>query len=821
MATGSSLEILLLLLLILISLALAPFVLAVFWQRKAQQILEVISLRLRQLRNEARQVRLSTSYYSPSEPEPFGPLASALAKQLDDVDAQVRELYEEFSFVRERTSFPDIPNDPRILMRLPWEWYRAYRQARDLRRSVDRAGRGLEAAGGLVNKLEKQGWEVALQARQLLQDAQRANHNLEALRARNISDTSLDGWIDQAKEWERRLKNGVPVYFLSGSEEEVLAQGDRQEISEVYRLARDGRTPVDGLLGKAREWEGQVNALEKACVEITALFQQVSTEMRELENNPVRPIIWDRSRKVLTGVGQQMDTITQAKKPRTFEGVKKDLSVSLSLLEQFKAIANGSRQVSTGHQELLALLGSADIQNGLDWCRSAQKLAEATAAYDPENWPRSDGAARLRADLQALTEQQEFLTKVQESVPGRPSALRETEIEEHLISARQLAGMHADLRPRVANIQKRLTEIQAMERTSRDNLARARALLNQAESVIASNPLLAKSAPEVKSMRESLEALLAQLDQPGRGAIEAKAQRAEGLLRKAEGSANTWLAQLNADLDGKINSLQERTGRLNAIALLDDPAMTEAQRLLAMEEQDSRQDKNRKKADLPLAEAVTELKRRNDDWQRCVSVLKALESIEGSILDDYEKAESFRQEAVEQIARAAELLPETRSWPPTTQTLTSERQEFNKIEQQWKALAQERVQPIRLVSRLGSLAGEYQGLAARLSQKVERAGQEQNRLRELENRLAESKGMWQNQMQLHIDNPVTRDDIHLLLEEVEGEREAIRERYLRGSILYNQALQTVRQVCQKLDDALVQLNDTQDIDINGEIYVRQ
>ncbi len=81
--------------------------------------------------------------------------------------------------------------------------------------------------------------------------------------------------------------------------------------------------------------------------------------------------------------------------------------------------------------------------------------------------------------------------------------------------------------------------------------------------------------------------------------------------------------------------------------------------------------------------------------------------------------------------------------------------------------------------------------------------------------------MWQNQMHLHADNPVTRDEIHMLLEDVEQESEAIRERYRRGGIPYNQALQMLRIVCQKLDDALIPLDSTQDIDINGQLYVRR
>jgi hypothetical protein len=828
MGTGSSLEILVWLVLILLALAILPFAIAILLQRQVQAHLKDISARLRQLQADVAAVRLATRPYAPSDPEPYGSLATALTKQIGDLEGQVRGFFGQYAQIRERMRQLASPNDFKLLMRLPFESYEAHKWAGELRRSLDRAGRGLESAYGLLTKLEKQGWEVAQQARRVLQDAQKAYQKLEALRARNLSDASLDGWIEAGREWERRFQTGVPIYFMSGSEADVLSQDDRQSVSEVFRLASDGRPAVDGLLAKAREWEGQVTALEKACEEMVSIFQGLSTEMRDLENSPVRPIVWDRSRKALSTAGQQVDMIAQLKKSRTLDGVKKDLSVSLSLLDQLKEMSKSCRETAAAHQELLALLGSAEIQSGQEWSRGALKVAEQIAGYDPENWARSEGAARLRADLQALSDQQARLTApaAAGAPPGptnnRPAALRETELETQLIEARRLAEMHADLRPRVASIQKRLGEIQAMERVARENAARARALLGQAESIVLSNPLLSKFVPEAKSARESLDSVTAQLDQPGKGAVEAKAQRVEGLLRKAGQAVNAWLAELNDDLDARMDALHERTSRLNAIALLDDPAMSEAQRLLASEDQDARRvGKPSRRTELPLADAVAELKIRSEAWQRCASILKAIESIEGSITDDFEKAEHFRQEAIEQLARAAELIPESRAWPPSNQNLATERQDYHKVEQQWKALAQERIQPIRLVSRLGTLAGEYQGLAARISQKVERAGQEQNRFRELENRLAESRSMWQNQMQIHADSAVTRDDIHLLLEEVEGETEAVKEHYRRGSIAYNQALQTLRQICQKLDDALVQLNATQDIDINGEIYVRQ
>jgi uncharacterized membrane-anchored protein YhcB (DUF1043 family) len=121
------------------------------------------------------------------------------------------------------------------------------------------------------------------------------------------------------------------------------------------------------------------------------------------------------------------------------------------------------------------------------------------------------------------------------------------------------------------------------------------------------------------------------------------------------------------------------------------------------------------------------------------------------------------------------------------------------------------------VSKLSDLGSHYQALAAKLKQTVEIAQQDQNRIKELEARFAESCQLWQDQMQEYADNLLTKESITKLLNEAEKEQLAIRQRYQNEGIPYPQVLQQLRSLCQKIDSAEAAYDQNHVIDINGEL----
>ncbi len=298
-----------------------------------------------------------------------------------------------------------------------------------------------------------------------------------------------------------------------------------------------------------------------------------------------------------------------------------------------------------------------------------------------------------------------------------------------------------------------------------------------------------------------------------------------------------WLERLETDLDLRRETLAKKLAALQAIAPLEDAAVAEGQKLAPPAAEPPAGRKGRRSSRKKDAEAaksnvaergtrrtatalsgvVTAIKRSSEEWQRCLAAQRALEDLEGPVLERYQNAEGQRTEARRLVKRALELIPEQRSWPPTGQTLGGERGQLDSLEKQWSVLQSTPTRAIQVVSKLGSLSEQYSTLAGRIRQIVERAEQEQKKINELEAHLEESKQIWNELRDANPENGVMRSEINILTQETDQDLEALRQRYLTSNIPYNQILQNVRALCQKLDSAQIEVGDGRLVDINGDV----
>jgi len=272
---------------------------------------------------------------------------------------------------------------------------------------------------------------------------------------------------------------------------------------------------------------------------------------------------------------------------------------------------------------------------------------------------------------------------------------------------------------------------------------------------------------------------------------------------------------LSDELNSNLKDLNESLTLLREVSTLDDPVLVEAGNLVREISTPSTPDPQSKTLPLPLQDAVAGLRQKNDAWQRSVGCIKALEEIAGPVLDRYKKAEKNRQSALEKYHKADQVVPETIAWPPTTQLMTQERQQFQNLERQWSTLRQGKMTSLQLVSKLSDMSEQYHGLAIEFGQIVERAEQEQVRIKDYDRRLEESKKLWQQQVTAHPDNRALKDSVQDLVSEIDKDYETLKIRYARGGYPYNQALQGLRLICRKIDDALMPIGGNQVIDING------
>jgi hypothetical protein len=795
----------------LLILAFVAYALVRYWQKRTQEDLEFIRKQLRELTGQSNALNTISQEYTPSDPDPFGSLATELVRQLNELDAQLRQAHQFYA---------DIQKDIRGIhteewldrLRMPYDWYLIRQKFQGLLKKQIQTEQILQAAGKTVEMIKQQGWEIALQARQVLADNEGVISILSGLHSSDIRDPELDQSLADARECEEWLSSRIPVHYLSGDQSGVLAEADKESISQVHKMLTQARPAVEELMHKAKSWESQHADLKASISELVAAFRELSPEFSELESNPINPLEWDQSRQVLAVLRVQIEGLSTGNKTRTIEQISSDLETARELSARQSQLAAHSYQVKKQYLELLELIDIPEIRQGGAWIRQAQKTIEQMQEYSSENWDRTDAVDKLAGDLKLLSEQQQTLGL---SDPSSP--VKEGSLPQLLEQAYTLNKLHHGLRQRVASAQARHGEIKEAERSSREMLSAVRALLNQAASLAASNPYLSKTATsEIKQLRESVEQMIGEFDRPEEGNVDKKSQKSAALVRKSESTATRWLEQITRNLNEKVAALEKKTAALRDIAQLDDPAILESINILSKVSMVD-QAKAGSVRSLTLSETIAEMKRRNEEWQLSIAATRALEDIQGPVLERFTQTQEHRSQASEWLNRAVTLIPEGRAWPATTQLLTSERQQFDSLENQWHSLKDKPIKAIDLVSKLSDLGSHYQALAAKLKQTVEIAQQDQNRIKELEARFAESCQLWQDQMQEYADNLLTKESITKLLNEAEKEQLAIRQRYQNEGIPYPQVLQQLRSLCQKIDSAEAAYDQNHVIDINGEL----
>ncbi|RPI30247.1 MAG: hypothetical protein EHM70_14360, partial [Chloroflexota bacterium] len=597
-------------------------------QKKSNVELDQIRKSLRQFQTNSSQARSINQRFTPDDPDPYGPLVKRLVSRLEDMENQTRYLFQRYGEVREDIKAASF-NDWHSIFRLPYDWYNIRHQVNELRSEVKDMEGESNQVYELIHKIETLGWEVACHARKVLEDNRSAVKVLTGLNASEIKDRLLDDCIAEGKGWEKTLSTRVPVYFLSADEATILGQADKTTIANVHHTLREARPAIDDLLSKAKTWESQHQRLKQTLKELADSFRQVSADFSALESGPVHPINWDKSRDTLSGARQRIEAIGAGQKTRTLDQEQKDLENANTLIARIKDLAGRHQQAAAKHQELLALLETPEIKQREEWYYNTQKLVKQVEDYDPENWPRVLAVQDLPEELQALSEYQGRL-----HLGSAEEPIKESELPKIVEDTARLAEIYKSIRPRASDIQARLAEIKETERNTRDALMRTRALLNQAESLAGSNPILSKSASgELSQLLESIDFLLDELNQPGHGAIDKKAQRVNTIIRKAEQASNQWLDQLAADLENRKASIAERVNLLDQIAHLSDPVIAEAKKLVASIEDGQPSGRHRPKSQLPFSEVITEIKAKNDEWHRCGSILRTIDDFQKPIID--------------------------------------------------------------------------------------------------------------------------------------------------------------------------------------------
>jgi hypothetical protein len=266
---------------LLLALAAGLTLLAILWYRRAQQTLRETNLHLRHFMTESNRIKIATRDYSVDDQEPFGLQVEELLRQLGALENQVAELHQQYGEIQTSMHAFESHNWF-VILSSPLRWYRIQLSLAVLRKTILNSLAVLKVTEDLTNRLTKQGWGVAQQARQVLEESSQIKTAMFHVRRKHMRGKT----IEAAYEMERQLHNSlrqIPVYFFSAEKDTFMQQATKGDITKTYQIIKNARATIADLRSKAQGWE-QIHS--KVFNRVTELQQPISEMKKTLKDAP-------------------------------------------------------------------------------------------------------------------------------------------------------------------------------------------------------------------------------------------------------------------------------------------------------------------------------------------------------------------------------------------------------------------------------------------------------------------------------------------------------------------------------------------------------
>lgn len=897
-SSGLSLWLISLLFLLLIAAGLGGYYLLLQnWRNRVNQQFHPFSSQLRSLEGRYIRARQAFEGFSSSDPEPYGSLAGAGESRLQNIEATLQGLRDQYFGLQKQ-----VPSQKEGLLdtldRSPRRLNNLLKEIQKLEQGIAQEGTALAEVDSIVEAINQAGWQEAQGVRRALDVKSKISQAIQTLQAAHCRGPSWQSALQSEKGLRDELQK-IPEIFSRDDPSQVIQQASRQDVIEVHLLLGELVPQQQSLSDSLSHWQEQYSdlqirqdlarqALSRADQSLSNLpvgvdptaFQQdydnlekryrdiqslasnpdvdtfsitigqldeLSQESSALEqalrrsyqthalleqslndlNNSVRqistqisnlgtlksyPVVWGDASNALAKLNQGVTALGPSTKSRTDILIEKDLESARQLVFQMQDLSGYVDQVTEQHSQLVELLNSPQIAQGLLWVQQTQKLAQQFKEYHPDNWLRVDAVNNLPSELQTLAAD---LQRLGANEPARPIA--EQKLPGELDLARQVVQSSQDIRVRVNAIEARLAALQQSETQALESLDIASKGLVQTGYIVRSNALLSGSAAQdVDRLLEQTNRQKADLVQHATGTVDYKSRQASGLYSRVEQAVQTWQERVNSDTQTRVKAMTSALTRLDSIAPLEDPAVIEVNRLLtrglprpsgaAAARPASRMD-----------ELVLDLKLRSEYQQACSAAQRALEEIEKPVVDSFNTSNQNRLNVQDQVKEVYVWLRQTRAWPPTSVSIDDEQQEFGRLEAEWQAIKGQPHRAIDLVALLGDLSSRYQALGERIRQLAERGSREQDQVTSLEQELDQYNRQWDQRWQEHQTNKLASEEIRELITNTENEQYRIRTQFREGTADYSKTLTSLQSLHRKVRLYQVALDDNHVIDVSGQV----
>jgi hypothetical protein len=778
--------------------------------------LDSVRAKLRQLHSRLNEFRTNFQSFSPGDPEPFGSLVEAALDHSVGVELVLRGLFERYAALHEALSKLRAVRDWKIVQ-LPWLWYNKQLEIKILAGDIVQFEPTLDELLQYHERLIQLNYDVAKRCQAVLQESNHVSSDFEKLYKMGLRGQLLDQAREEIRNWQSTIINQVPVLFFSTDSEIIRSQTDKDATARVHRLNQTAGPEIARLQGVADEWNQNLNKFAGFRQKLTSGLPNLVHVLDELSQAQLFPIIWENTKSRIESLSNEVQRLDGLAANHDVGDLLDLAGESTSLYEEFIQLSEKMVDARSDHMELCSQHLSEDMANGPETLKSAYQLVESIAKYNPENFSRGDAVENLIVDINSIASLQGRYQRYSSS-----SELNENELGKRLEQARNLTMQYKSIAPRIQNIRKRLSEVSEMEQSALKKLEELQYTATSLGTLMEGNPPLRKSVgSEHLKIKNQAAALSEEFTRREADTIEKKVERCQALYLKATKDLEKWSDALVKEIKISHDELSSRIGLLRDLVWLDDPVMAEVEYLLSSVSKEGSHGDNYPGAGERLVNKVDNLARACDLFQRYSSALRQIDQIAGPIISNYRLVEQVRDSTSIALGKLNDIFPKGEEpWPPTNVRIGNEQAKSSQLEKEWSALRKDRIKPAVLAGKLSTLLGVFKAHEARLNECLNLTKQEQGKFREYERRMEESQKMWKRVEADYMDNRNVRDGVDQLIDSIDQDLERLRSRYLRGELNYALALQGMKQICRKLDEGVVEIDQSQLVDINGEIQRR-
>ncbi len=650
-------------------------------------------------------------------------------------------------------------------------------------------------------------WETRLAAAgQKVQSLSRAVNGAQRLVSSAAGVLNLSGLESQLAVLQSRTHDLQA--FMDAPEVERLPEAVSQAEQAMNEL-----TEIQGQFGQLRQ---DLAALKRATGQVKVGLQEAAAAKEALADHSTLPVDMSRSDSELLQLQRESDELDAGDRLIDPEAIPVDLAKSLLVVTEIQDLISRLALVGQQHSELVGILDDPAVKDFDSWLESAHQLIERLESYAQENFAVEDRISGLPADLQEMEQAVNTLSSSVEKLP-----IAESEIGGQLESRSVFIQDQGILSQRLANLQKRLAQLEQEERQAVNLTEDAQMALSQIAFLVRSNSFLAGTAGKnLPDLQNEVKRAGIALENRDKGRIQDKARLAGAVTKRVQSAAIQWLVALGQEIQAQSQAIAAVVAALDTIATLEEGAISEARGLLSSLPAFP-PDASLAQEGLPLVRLIPEFKQRSDFWQRCVGVRKAMLEIEAPVVRGHTQAAEAQQQVHQALDTASAWMAQRSSWPPSGVNLQDERVELSEIDQRWQALKSKPGNALLLVEQLGELSADYRALRERVQARADQAAQEMSRAEEVEADLAELSTLWQNQWYAYRQDPAVSGEIRTLLDEIEKTLKQIRGQYKRQNMEYEQVMSALKDLYRKVRFYQVELDAGHAVDAMGNIQRRR